>query len=442
MQEFFMPKTIAVVGVSRAPEKVGHVIFRNLYQHFTVYPVHLHEETILGRKAYTSVLNIPEPIDLAIITVPAQSVVRVVEECGKKRIHHIIIVSSGFKEIGNTRGEYELAKVLDKYKIQSIGPNCLGVFDAHSGFDTLFLPQRKLTRPKPGVISFISQSGAVGSAVLDLLAAEQFGFAKFISYGNGTNVTETDLLEYLGKDPQTKVICLYIEGIKDGRHFMEVAQKIKKPIIAIKGGRTEHGAKATLSHTGSLAGSYEIYKGAWKQSRIVIADSLQEVFDIARLFEKLPKPEGKRVQVITNGGGYGILAIDALEGSGLPLAALSARSKEKLKWHMPKIVSVNNPLDLVGDATDERYDLALETCMNDKNVDAILLIILHQTPLLTEKVVDIVKKYFGKKPIVVVSTGGKQTKMLSEKLEHAGFPVFDFPETAVHALNKFLEYFN
>lgn len=223
---------------------------------------------------------------------------------------------------------------------------------------------------------------------------------------------------------------------------MEVAQKIKKPIIAIKGGRTEHGAKATLSHTGSLAGSYEIYKGAWKQSRIVIADSLQEVFDIARLFEKLPKPEGKRVQVITNGGGYGILAIDALEGSGLPLAALSARSKEKLKWHMPKIVSVNNPLDLVGDATDERYDLALETCMNDKNVDAILLIILHQTPLLTEKVVDIVKKYFGKKPIVVVSTGGKQTKMLSEKLEHAGFPVFDFPETAVHALNKFLEYFN
>lgn len=440
MQEFFTPKTIAVVGVSRAPEKVGHVIFRNLYQRFTVYPVHLHEETILGRKAYTSVQDIPEPIDLAIIAIPAQSVVRVVEECGKKRIHHVIIVSSGFKEIGNTRGEYELAKVLDKYKIQSIGPNCLGIFDAHSGFDMLFLPQRKLTRPKPGVISFISQSGAVGSAVLDLLAAEQFGFAKFISYGNGTNVTETDLLEYLGKDPQTKVICLYIEGIKDGRRFMEVAQKIKKPIIAIKGGRTEHGAKATLSHTGSLAGSYEIYKGAWKQSRIVIADSLQEVFDIARLFEKLPKPDGKRVQVITNGGGYGILAIDALAAGGMPLAALSARSKEKLKQHLPKIVRVDNPLDLVGDATDARYDLALNVCVSDKNVDVILLIILHQTPLLTEKIVDVVKKYHGQKPIVIVSTGGKQTKILSERLERDGFPVFTFPETAVQALKKFLEY--
>jgi len=441
MHKFFTPKTIAVVGVSKDPRKVGHVIFKNLYKKFKTYPINPHEKTILGEKVYASVGELPHKVDLVIIAIPAAGVLPVIRECGTHGIKHCIIISSGFKEIGNERLEYELAKTLDEFGMQCIGPNCLGVFDAHSGLDSLFLPTEKLTRPKPGVISFISQSGAVGSAVLDLLAAENFGFAKFISYGNGTNVSETELLEFLGKDPQTKVICLYIEGIKDGKKFMAAAKKIKKPIIAIKGGKSEKGAKATLSHTGSLAGSYEIYKGAWKQAGIIVAESLEEMFDTAKLFEKLPAPKGKKIQVITNGGGYGILTVDELERQGLTLATMSNTSRDFLRHHLPKIVIVNNPLDLVGDATNERYGMALNVCLKDKNIDIILLIILHQTPLIDEKIVDLLKKFHGKKPIIIISTGGKQTRRLSEKLENYNFPVFSFPTDAVSALKKYVEYF-
>ncbi len=440
MQKFFNPKSIAVIGVSKDKNKVGHVIFKHLSEKFKTYPVNPHEKKILGHKVYKRVSDLPK-VDLAVIAIPAKSVIRTVESCGKKGIRNVIIISSGFKEIGNNRKEYELEKVLTKYKIKSIGPNCLGVFDAHSGLDTLFLPQKKLTRPKAGKISFISQSGAAGSAVLDLLASENFGFAKFISYGNGTNVSETDLLEYLGKDHQTKVICLYIEGIADGKRFMEVARKIKKPIIAVKGGKSKQGNKATLSHTGSLAGSYEIYKGAWKQSNIVVADSLQELFSIAKLFEKLPNPKNKNIQVITNGGGYGILTIDAIESLNLSLAKISNESRKYLEKHVPKIVTIDNPIDLVGDATNERYDTALKICVTDRNIGVIVLIILHQTPLIDEDIVNVLKKFRGRKPIILVSTGGEQTKLISKKIEKIGFPVFTFPEAAVSALKKWVDWY-
>ncbi len=440
MQKFFTPKSVAVIGVSKDPNKVGHIIFKHVYKKFKAYPINIRGKKILGQKVYNNIEDLPK-VDLAVIAIPAKAVIRTVEALGKKKVKHVVLISSGFKEIGNDRKEYELGKVLKKYGMQCVGPNCLGVFDAHSGLDTLFLPQKKLTRPKKGNISFITQSGAAGSAVLDLLASENFGFAKFISYGNGTNVTETDVLEYLGKDRQTKVICLYLEGIQDGKSFMEVAKKINKPIIAIKGGKSEHGKKATLSHTGSLAGSYDIYKGAWKQCNIVVAESLQDVFAIAKLFDKLPKPKGKNIQVITNGGGYGILTVDALELSGLPLAKMTEQSRHYLRDHTPKIVTVNNPLDLVGDATNERYNVALNTCVTDRRIDLIFLIILHQTPLIDDKIVNVVRKFKGRKPIVIISTGGKQTKKLSEKFETQGFPVFSFPENAVRAVKHWIEWF-
>ncbi len=438
MQNFFTPKSIAVIGVSKDPDKVGHVIFKNLYKKFKTFPIHPKETSILGEKAYSSIEEVPQHVDLVIIAIPAKFVIRVVRDCGKKGIKHVLIVSAGFKEIGNETLEYELEKALEEYNIQCVGPNCLGIFDAHSGLDSLFLPTKKLTRPQAGSISFISQSGAVGSAVLDLLSDEHIGFAKFISYGNGTNLSEADFLKYLEKDPQTKVICMYIEGIHNGKKFLEIAKQSKKPIIVLKGGRSEKGAKATLSHTGSLAGSYQVYQGALKQAGCIVTESLEEMFHIAKLFVMLPKPKGKRVQVITNGGGYGILTIDELEQQNLKLAELSQRTINFLKHHVPKIVIISNPMDLVGDATNERYGLALKMCVDDKNIDIILLIILHQTPLIDENIVEVIKTHTGKKPIIVISTGGKQTRILSKEFESLHIPVFSFPRDAVSALKKWL----
>ena len=234
---------------------------------------------------------------------------------------------------------------------------------------------------------------------------------------------------------------MYLEGIQNGKRFLDLAKKSKKPIIVIKGGKSEKGAHAALSHTGSLAGSYEIYKGAFAQAGVIVAESLEEVFNIAKLFITLPKPKGKKVQIITNGGGYGILTVDEVEKQGLPLAEMSAKTKLFLKHHVPKIVIIANPMDLVGDATNERYGLALKMCVDDKNIDLILLIILHQTPLIDEKIIDIVAVHKGKKPIIVLSAGGKQTKILSRRFESLNIPVFAFPQEAVTSLKKYIEYF-
>jgi len=435
MQKFFTPKTVAVIGVSKSKSKIGSIIFNNL-QKFKTYAVNPNEKIVQGKRAYRSILDIKASIDLAVIAIPSKFVNQAVEECGKKGIKHIIIVSSGFKEIGNDRLEHELYKILEKYKIKCIGPNCLGVYDAHSSLDSLFLPTNQLTRPKKGSISFISQSGALGSALVDLAAYEDYGFAKFVSYGNATNLGETELLEYLGKDKQTKVICMYIEAIKNGKKFMQVAKKIKKPIIVIKGGRTEKGSKATMSHTGSLAGSYEIYKGAFKQSNLIIADSLQEMFHIAKLYSSLSKPKGKKVQVITNGGGYGIITTDLLAENNIPLAQLSPQTKKRLTVLFPKICSVNNPMDLVGDATDERYKIAIDACTRDSGIDFLLVILLPQTPLISKNIIQELKK-FTKKPTVFIVTGGERTKPFSKELNQY-FPVFEYPSEAVRAIKKFI----
>ena len=441
MQKFFTPRSIAVIGVSSNPDKVGHVIYSHVLKKFKSYAVNNKRKKILGKKTYLSVLDIKDNIDLGIIAVPAKFVLETVEQCGKKGIKHLIIVTSGFKEIGNERLEHELHKILDKYKIKCIGPNCLGSFDAHSGLDTLFLPTKKLTRPKPGSISFISQSGAVGSTILDKISYEHVGFAKFISYGNAVNLDETDYLEFLGKDKQTKVICIYLEGIKDGRKFLNIARKIKKPIILIKAGRSETGQKATMSHTGSLAGSYVVHKGAFKQGNVIMVESIRDMFNVARLFDKLPAVKNKNVQVITNGGGFGIITADALESHGINLAKLSSITKTNLKEKLSELVTISNPIDLVGDVTNERYALAVNACMKDKNVGVLAIVVLTQTPLIDKKIVNVIKKHKGKKPIIILSLGGEQTKKVAREFEKSGFPVFEYPEDAASALQKYLEFY-
>ncbi len=441
---FFKAKTIAIVGVSRDPNKVGHVILRNFvdggYQG-RIFAVNPNADTIINYKAYKSLLDIGEKIDLAIIAVPAPAVPAVIVECGKKKIKDVIIVTSGFKEVGNVALDKKLEALLKKYKIRCVGPNCLGCFDARTKLDSLFLPRYRLSRPKEGGISFVCQSGAVGSAILDLATEQGYGFSKFISYGNAMNVDESDLIEYLGNDEKTKVICLYVEGIKDGKKFMKIAKSVskKKPIIVIKGGTTEHGAKAIASHTGAIAGSAEIYSGAFRQCNVVTANTLGEMFRFAKILEKSVKPRGKRIHVVTNGGGYGILSSDAAIKSGLEMAKLS---KQSLKAVKAMNLTTENPLDLLGDANTEKYRQAINLALSDPNVDVLLLIVLYQTPLVTTDIVDVIIEAndLHKKPIVVVSTGGEFTEVLKKNVEANGVPCYTFPEEAVEAIKKLVEY--
>lgn len=448
LDSFFNAQSIAIIGVSRDTNKVGHVIFRNFIDggyKGRIYAVNPNAETILNYRAYASVSDIQEKIELAIVAVPAEIVPKVLEECGKRKIQNVIIVSAGFKEVGNYKLEKKLEDAIKRYKLGVIGPNALGVFDAYSKVDSLFLPRFRMSRPKEGVISFVCQSGAIGSSVVDLATAEGYGFAKFISYGNAVDVDETDLIEYLGNDEKTKVICLYIEAVKDGRRFLEVCRKVskKKPIIAIKGGVTEAGAKATLSHTGSLAGSAEIYFGAFKQAGIIHAENLEDMFDFAKILEKCITPKGGNVQIITNGGGYGILAVDTMAKNGVELAELSKDTKKKLRKQLPPIINIANPLDLAGDATSGRYKLCIDACMGDKNIDVLLVIVLVQTPLIATDIVDVLIEAndLKKKPLVVVSAGGEYTEVMRRNLEENRIPTYTYPEDAVRAVQQLVKYY-
>ena len=329
--------------------------------------------------------------------------------------------------------------------MRCVGVNCLGIYDAYSKFDSLFLPTSRLERPKSGSISFVCQSGALGSAILDLASSEKHGFSKFISYGNATQLDESDFVDYLNNDKNTKVICLYIEGVKNGEKFYETIKRVSKnkPVIVLKGGLTERGQRATLSHTGSLAGKKEVYFGIFEQANVIRADSLEEMFHIASLVEKDIVFENGKIQIITNGGGYGIVSTDNIVNSkNLEMAGISLDVKKKLKKKFPDTINVENPLDLLGDSTDERYEIALNNFVNDKKIGGILCVALYQTPLITKKIVEIISKAHkkSKKPVIAVSTGGDFTEKLSDKLAGKGVPVFNFPKEAIVAIDKIVKY--
>lgn len=447
LNNFFSAKNIAIIGVSRDSRKVGHIIFRNFVDaeyDGNIFIVNPNAEDILNRKAYKSVADIKDKIDLAIIAVPAQYVVKTVNECGKKRIRDVIIVTSGFKEEGNMELDRKLEQALKKNRMRCIGPNCLGTFDGHTKLDSLFLPRYRLQRPKEGHISFICQSGAVGSSILDLATEEGYGFSKFVSYGNAMNTDESDILEYLGNDEKTKVICMYIEGVKNGEKFIKTAQAVtkKKPVVVLKGGKTEEGSKATMSHTGSLAGAAEVYSGVFRQCGVIEVNSLEEMFESAKMLEKCMCPRGKRVLVITNGGGYGILSTDSIVKNGLEMAPVGKETEAQIRQSLGR-VQPHNPLDLLGDANTEGYKNAINIAINDKNVDIALVIVLYQTPLVSTDVVDLLIEAndMKRKPIVVVSAGGEFTEVLKKNVEANGIPTYTFPENAIKAIRNLVWYY-
>ena len=442
---FFAAKTVAVIGASREPGKIGYSILDSMMQRFQgkVYPVNPNADFILGLKAYKSVKDIEGDVDLAVIAVNTGIVPAVLRECVQKKIGSVIIVTSGYSEVGNKKGEAEIKKIIKGAKTRVIGVNCLGVFDGLSGVDTLFLPEKKMKRPSSGGISFITQSGAFGSTLLDLIASEGIGISKFISYGNQTDLKDVDFLAFLGEDNKTKVIMSYMEAVSDGRKFLEAAKKVsaKKPVIVFKAGKTSKGSQAASSHTGSLAGSYKVYEAAFRQAGVIEAKTVEEMFDFAKALE-MQVTGGRRIAVVTNGGGFGVITSDFIESIGLEIADFSANTKAKLKNILPDYAGIHNPLDLVGDADKERYKKSLEVLMADKNVDGIIVVALLQTVSLEPEVIDIIAD-IGKnteKPIIACCSGGDYTQTYAGRLEEKGVPVYLTPERAVKAMYALVKY--
>lgn len=441
LKSFFEPKAVAIIGASHTPGKIGYEILKNFVKggfEGKIYPVNPNVKPIMELKVYSSVGRIPGPVDLAVIATPAKTVPGLLKECVEKRVAAVVIVSGGFSETGKSGAELEskLKKIIKGSKTRLLGPNCLGVYDPYSKVDTLFNPRERMGRPTTDGVGFISQSGSVGITILDHMAQERIGISKFISYENAADIDETDSIEFLGKDEQTKLIVLFLEGVKNGRRFMDVARKVtkKKPIIVLKGGKTKAGNRAVASHTGSLAGSSKIYSGAFKQAGLLEANEWDDLFDFTKAFFQ-PVPKGKRFAIITNGGGFGVLAADACESLSIELPELPEDIKERMKKIVPPHIILSNPLDLTGSSTTEWYEAAMEECLKSSEFDGILLITILSTPMLGEDITDAIirmKKY--NKPIICCTIGGPFTMNIIRILEAEGIPVYPTPERAVQSM--------
>ncbi len=441
------PKNVAIVGASSNPDKVGYSILKNyldLGYKGKIYPVNIKEESILGLKVYKSVLDIPEPVDVVVVAVPAPLVPNIIDECGRAKSKTVVVVTAGFAEVGEVELEKKLVETANKYNLPVLGPNCVGVMDLGSGVDTLFLPAYKFDRPGIGTLGFASQSGSVAGNILDVIGGENLGLSKFISYGNASIINETDILNYFADDEDTKVLVFYLEGAKRGKEFIEAVKRIgvKKPVIIAKGGETEAGAQAAHSHTASLTGNYQVYDAIFKQYGFIHSNNLDEIISLAKIFDKQPLVTGNRVGLITNGGGTGVLATDALYNNGLVLADLTQESKDYLRKVMPPIVNIRTPLDIGGDADYARFNDAIKTVLNDDNVDVLAIIALFQTPGADSKVAQAICNYSvnSKKPIVVISDGGSYTQTHKKIIESSGIPVYSSPEMAAKSISALINY--
>ena len=442
MDYFFKARSVAVVGASSTPGKIGHEIFRSLSQYGfkgKVYPVNPKAKEILNIKCYPNILEIPEKIDLAVIALPSKFIPKLIEECGQKDVKACVIVSGGFKELGgdNKKIEEDTVKTAKKYGIRIIGPNCIGIFDSETKIDTFFQSHERMLRPPPGPVSFITQSGTFGCTMLEWAAESKLGINKFVSYGNRCDIDEADLIRYLGEDPNTKVIAIYVEGFGNGRKFLEAVKEVipEKPIVALKSGRTELGSKAALSHTGWLAGSYSICEAALRQFDITIAQNFEELFDMTKALAMQPSAEGNSVAMVTNGAGPCVMAIDECVERKIDLATYSEDTYKNLKKTLPPYCIVSNPVDLTGSATSNEYKVSMERLLKDPNVDLLMPFFVFQDTPLDENIVNVVpemQKY--RKPIICCASGGHYTRKQSRTLEEKGTPVYPTPERAVAAV--------
>jgi acetyltransferase len=440
LEAIFAPNSVAVVGASPDPSRLGHQVLRNIISHGyqgKVYPIHPKAEKILDLAAYPDVLAVPDEIELAVIVIPPQYVLEVVDQCGQKGVRGLIVITAGFKEIGGKGKELErqlLAKV-QQYDMRMVGPNCLGVIDTVSNLNASFAA----LMPNEGNIAFMSQSGALCTAILDWSKASGIGFSRFVSMGNKADVDEVKLLQAWNDDPHSRVILAYLEGISDGSAFVSVARRVTRntPVVAIKSGATAAGTKAASSHTGSLTGSESAYEAAFTQSGILRARSMEELFDFALAFAYQPPIQGNRVAIVTNAGGPGIITTDAIERSAsLKMAEFSKETITRLQKDLPPTANVFNPVDVIGDARSDRYRVALDAVLADQNVDAALILLTPQADTDNEGVADVVielgRKY--EKPVATSFMGAVSLVEALEILNQNRVPNYAFPERAVSAL--------
>ncbi len=436
MEKFFTPQSVALVGASATPGKVGNSVLDSLAKHdYTgkVYPINPKAEEILGIKCYPSVDAIPEPVDLVVVCVDLSVTPPVLEACAKKGIHNVVIVSGGGKELGGERADYEsqIKQLSEKHKIRIIGPNCIGMFNAAKRLDCAFQGQERMVRAKLGPVALLSQSGTMGISFLE--TADSFGLSKMISYGNRSDVDEADMIWYLAGDDQTKVIALYVEGFGDGRKFIETAKRVmrekKKPVVIWKSGRTEAGAKQAASHTGSLGGSNAIIMGAFKQAGIISVDSYQELAAVAKALAWQPAAKGNKAAMCSNGAGPMIGGIDHFERLGLELAKVTPKTLKEMKEHFPPtyVIGTGNPADVTGGANADDYRYTIQQFMEDPNVDIVMPWFVFQDDPLEETIIQHLADFSKqkKKPLLVGGNGGPYTQKISKLIENEGVPVYD-----------------
>lgn len=452
MDLFFNAKSIALIGASPEVGKIGNSVLEALVKHDykgKVYPVNAKGyPEIMGIKAFKSLDEISDPVDVVVVTVDLKFVPDLLKICGNKDIHNMVIISGGGKELGGERAviEQQIKDLSSELKIRIIGPNCIGMFNGENRLDCAFQGHERMLRPKNGNVAFLSQSGTIGIAFME--HSYPFGMSKMISYGNRSDVDEADMIWYLAQDPQTKVIGLYVEGLGDGRKFVNTAKKVisenQKPIVVFKNGRTTRGAKQAASHTGSLGGTFTVVRGAFSQSGIISVDSYDELTASLKALSWQPVPNGNRIAMVTNGAGPIIAAIDQFEKHGLQLANLSDKSIESFKSHYPPTYVLGNPCDVTGSANADDYKFAIQTFMDDPNVDIIMPWFVFQDDPLEEKIVDILAEFNrqAKKPLLVGALGGPFTQKMATKLEDNNVPVYQSVNTWTVAASSLVKLHN
>lgn len=446
LQSLFKPNSIAVIGASNNKEKIGYSIVENIKNcgySGAVYPINPKEKEILGYQCYPSIGEIGRPVDVAVISIPAAPSLQVARECGQAGVKFLVVITAGFKEIGEVglKREKELLEICREYNMRLVGPNVVGIMDTHSPLNASFADGS----PEKGEIAFISQSGAMLLAILDWSRSRGLGFSRFVSMGNKADLNEVDFIWSAAEDPNTKVILAYLEDVTDGKRFIQVVREasLKKPVIILKSGTSSAGARAASSHTGALAGSDLAYDVAFRQCGVIRVQEMSDLFDLAISFINQPVPAGDRVAIVTNSGGPGIIATDSVERNGLHMARFSKETIEKMRQHLPVEASLYNPVDVLGDARADRFNVALEAVLEDEQTDSLLLLLsptaVTEPEKTAESLVSLRKKY-ASKPIFASLTGGKRLEKGARILTQAGIPCFPFPEPALKSIAGMVSY--